>query len=183
MSFALANAGLPGSPVKQEPMTQPHSRPTSELVPAFRVATRRSPLRAVVPLLLLTGVLLVFIAWLGDWRRKHNIETLLNGQVQEYVKRTNDAGLLPLNLKPDMPLDPQSRLFEGWLTADEARVLRSSDQEVMVAWTVPLLRVLGRDERGVIYFHRKQFDVRWLPLAAFGELHAKQITQIKTAVP
>jgi hypothetical protein len=137
----------------------------------------------LIPLLLLTGVLFVFIAWLGDWRRRHNIETLLKDQVQEYVRRSSDGGLLPLNVKPELAMNPESRLFEGWLGADEARVLRSQDQEIMVAWTVPLLRVLGRDERGVIFFQKGQFDVRWLTLSAFAELREKQSARIRSIPP
>lgn len=164
-------------------MTNPHSPVHSEPIPAFRVARRRSPFRTLVPLLLLTGVLLVFIAWLGDWRRKHNIETLMNDQVQEYVRRTGDAGLLPLNVKPELSMNPESRLFDGWLSGDEARVLRSQDREIMVAWTVPLLRVLGRDERSVIFFQKGRFDVRWLSLAAFAELRDEQNARIRSAPP
>lgn len=145
---------------------------------------RRSPFRSLLGLLLLSGVLLVFIAGLGDWRRRHNIEALLTNQAQKFATRTNGAGLLPLNLKPDDPVDPKSRLFEGWLSSDEALALRNQKgAEVMVAWTAPLLRVLGRDERAVIVFRDGVFQVRWMSLSTFQEQKDRQQISGRPATP
>jgi|CXWL01.1.fsa_nt_gi hypothetical protein len=143
----------------------------------------RSPLRSLIPLLLFTAILLIFIAWLGDWRRRHNIDTLMNIQVQAYAALTTDAGLLPLNLQPSLPLDPPSRIIDAWLSPDEARTLRGADHEVMVAWTFPLVRALGRNERAVIFFNRGAYEVRWLPLPQFDALFAQHVAQIKRLAP
>jgi hypothetical protein len=139
---------------------------------------RRSPLQTLTRLLVLTIVLLIFIAWVGDWRRRHNVDTLMNTQAIAYSSLTTDAGLLPLNLQPFLPLDPASRLIEGWLSPDEARALRGVDEEVMVAWTVPLVRALGRNERAVIFFNGGKFDVRWLSPTRFDERRAQQTARI-----
>ena len=143
----------------------------------------RSLLRTLITLLLFTAVLLIFIAWLGDWRRRHNIDTQMNIQVQAYSSLTTDAGLLPLNLQPTLPLDPPSRIIDAWLSSDEARMLRGADHEVMVAWTIPLVRALGRNERAVIFFNRGTYNVRWLPLREFDALFARQIAEIKRLAP
>ncbi len=139
---------------------------------------RRSPLRVLTRLLAFTIVLLIFIAWVGDWRRRHNVDTLMNTQAAAYSSLTADAGLLPLNLQPSLPFDPASRLIEGWLSPDEARALRGADEEVMVAWTVPLVRALGSNERAVIYFKGGTFEVRWLSLTQFEGIRAKQEARI-----
>lgn len=155
----------------------------SEAIPTLSrpIAPRRSPLRTLLYLAIFTGVLLIFIAWLGDWRRRHNIEVLIMSQVQAYstLLTYSGTGLLPLNLQPSLPLDPQSRLIESWLTPDEARILRDAEHEVMVAWTVPLVRALGPNERAVIFFHRGTFELRWVPLKQFDELYARQVTKSK----
>ena len=134
----------------------------------------------VTRLLVLTIILLVFIAWVGDWRRRHNVETLMTAQASAYASLTADAGLLPLNLQPSPPLDPASRLIEGWLSPDEARVLRGVNEEVLVAWTVPLVRALGRNERAVIFFNRGKFEVRRLSLTQFNEVRAQQAARLAT---
>ena len=159
--------------------------PSTPGAPAFsRAAPReRSPLRTLILLLLFTAALLVFIAWLGDWRRRHNIDTLMNIQVQAYSSLTTDAGLLPLNLQPSLRLDPPSRILDAWLSSDEARTLRGADHEVMVSWTIPLVRALGRNERAVIFFNRGTFDVRWLPLPQFDARFARQFAEIKRLAP
>jgi len=137
----------------------------------------------LLPLLILTAVLLVFIAWLGDWRRRHNVQTLMTRQATDYASLTTDAGLLPLNLSPSLPLDPPSRIVDAWLSPDDARTLRGTDHEVMVAWTFPLVRALGRNERAVIFFHQGRFEVRWLPLRQFDAQFAKQIAKVKHLAP
>ena len=164
-------------------MTHPQSFATTDSGLNSRMPRNRSPLRTLIPLLIFTLILLIFIAWLGDWRRRHNVQTLMTGQAQAYSSLTTDAGLLPLNLQPALPLDPPSRIINAWLGPDEARMLRGADHEVMVAWTVPLVRALGRNERAVIFFRQGRFEVRWLHLREFDALFAKQIAQIKQLAP
>lgn len=158
---------------------------TNSSAPAFpRNASRsRSLLRTLISLVVFTVVLLVFIAWLGDWRRRHNIETLMSSQVQSYSSITTEAGVLPLNLKPSLPLDPPSRIIDTWLNPEEARMLRGADHEVMVAWTIPLVKALGRNERAVIFFDHGAYSVRWLPPREFDALFAKQIGELKRLGP
>lgn len=129
-------------------------------------------------LLIFTIVLLLFIAWVGDWRRRHNVDTLMNTQASAYSSLTAEADLLPLNLQPSLSLDPASRLIEGWLSPDEARILRGVSEEVMVAWTVPLVRALGRNERAIIVFNGGKFAVRWLSLNQFNENRGHQSARI-----
>jgi len=160
-------------------MTHPPSFEKNESILNSQAPHNRSPLRTLILLLLFTAALLVFIAWLGDWRRRHNIDTLMNTQVQAYSLLTTEGGLLPLNLQPTLSLDPPSRIIDAWLSSEEVRVLRGTDREVMVAWTIPLVRALGRNERAVIFFDHGKFDVRWLPLTQFDALFAEQIAQIK----
>lgn len=140
---------------------------------------RRSPIRTIINLVIFTAILLVFIAWLGDWRRRHNVDTLMRTQMEEYAARTAEGGLLPLNLQPSLPLDPASRLVDAWLSPEEVQALRSADHEVMVAWTIPLVRALGADERAVIFFQRGTFQLRWIPLKEFSTLYARQIAEAK----
>lgn len=147
------------------------------------VIRRRSPIQSLIWLVLLAAVLLVFIGWLGDWRRRHNIDTLMTGQANVYASMTTDAGALPLNLKPTLPLDPSARLIEAWVTADEARLLRGSTDEVLVTWTVPLVRALGRNERAVIVFHQGAYSVRWIPLAEFNNRYGRQVERLKKLNP
>ena len=144
---------------------------------------RRSPFRALLPLLLFTIVLLLFIAWLGDWRRQHNFHTQMSRQAADYAKLMGDAKVLPLNLNPSLPLDPARRIIDNWIAPDDARTLRDADHAVMAAWSVPLVRVLGRDERAVIFFHQGRFDVRWLDLREFDAQFARQIAKAKRLAP
>ena len=91
--------------------------------------------------------------------------------------------MLPLNLQPSLSLDPSSRIIDSWLTLDDARILRAADHEVMIAWTIPLVRALGRNERAAIFFNGGTYSVRWLPLAQFDELFAQQVAEIKRLSP
>ncbi len=145
------------------------------------VRTSRSPiLRTLVFLLLSAGALLVFIALLGDWRRERNVLASLDSYVVEYEGRVGDAGALPLNLELDVPGDPSSRLIETWLAAAQANVLRASPRPVLAAWTIPIIRVLGADGRGVIFFEQGQFRVEWVPLPRFDRLFADQASDIQS---
>ncbi len=143
------------------------------------IVRRRSPFRTLFYLAIFATTLLLFIAWLGDWRRRHNIDTLMNSQVHAYASITTDAGLLPLNLQPSLSLDPPSRIIDAWLSTDEARLLRGADHEVLVAWTIPLVRALGRNERAVIFFHRGTYSIRWLTQPRFDADFARQVAEIK----
>lgn len=155
-------------------MTEPTAIRTSSIQPV----RRRSPIETLILLTLLAAVLLVFIAWLGDWRRRHNIDALMQAQTEVYASMTTDTGLLPLNLEPTLHSDPNTRPLEAWLTPDEARVLRGTDGEIMIAWTVPLVRALGRNERAVIFFQKGKYEVRWVPLEEFTRQYARQIEEI-----
>lgn len=154
------------------------TEPTAIRMNSIQPGRRRSPIQTFILLTLLAAVLLVFIAWLGDWRRRHNIDALMQAQTEVYASMTTDAGLLPLNLEPTLHSDPNTRLLDAWLTPDEARVLRGTDGEVMIAWTVPLVRALGRNERAVIFFQNGKYDVRWVPLEEFTRHYARQIEEI-----
>ena len=158
--------GNPQASQAVSPMGRPHP-------------SRVSLFRTIIFLAIFTAVLLLFIAWLGDWRRRHNVDTLMRTQLQEYAARTADGGLLPLNLQPSLSLDPASRLIDSWLTPDEVQTLRKADHEVMVAWTIPLVRALGPNERAVIYFQRGVFELRWVPLKEFDVRYAQQVTETK----
>jgi hypothetical protein len=158
-------------------MSEPPARQI--LVNSAAVPRRRSPLQTLILLTILAAVLLVFIAWLGDWRRRHNIAELMRTQMESYMGLTTDAGLLPLNLKPPITQDAGSRLMDAWLTPDEARILRNTTDEVMVAWTVPLVRALGRRERAVIVFQTGRYDLLWLPPEDFNRRYARQVEMLQ----
>jgi len=142
--------------------------------------TKRPPLlRSVVFLLLSAGVLLIFIALLGDWRREHNILAQLESHAAAYASRMSEGGVVPLNLELSDSRDPKSRLMDAWLSPDEARILRGADRRILAAWTVPLPRVLGADGRGVIFFEHGRFNVEWVPLKLFNALLADQTSEVR----
>ena len=138
---------------------------------------RSTILRTLVFLLLSAGALLIFIALLGDWRRERNVLATLETYVLEYAERVGDGGALPLNLELDVPRDPRSRLIETWLPASQARVLRASKPPILAAWTIPIIRVLGTDGRGVIFLDLGRFRVEWVPLPRFDKLIADQTSE------
>lgn len=141
---------------------------------------QRPPLlRSVVLLLISAGALLIFIALLGDWRREHNILAQLEAHAAEYASRMSEGGVVPLNLELNISRDPKSRLMDAWLSPDEARILRGADRRILAAWTVPMLRVLGADGRGVIFFAHGRFNVEWVPLKQFDVLLAEQSAEVK----
>jgi hypothetical protein len=142
-------------------------------------AKRPPLLRSVVLLLLSAGALLIFILLLGDWRREHNILAQLEAHAAEYASRMSEGGIVPLNLELDDSRDPKSRLMDAWLSRVEAQMLRGADRRILAAWTRPMLRVLGADGRGVIFFENGRFDVEWVPLKLFDSLLADQTSAIR----
>ncbi len=136
--------------------------------------------RSVVLLLVCAGVLLVFIALLGDWRREHNIRTRLDEHAAIYAARLGEGSTLPLNLELDVPRDPKSRLIEAWISPADAALLRGRPDPVLAAWTVPIVRVLGTDGRGVIMFEGGRFESKWLTLEAFEKTLAEQSRAVST---
>lgn len=143
----------------------------------------RRILRSVVFLLISTGALLIFIAFLGDWRREHNILAQLRKYAAKYSSRMGEGGALPLNLELDVPRDPRSRLIDAWLSPNETRILRGSSRAILAAWTIRLPRLLGPNGRGVILFENGSFDVKWVPLGQFDASLAEQSAQLRLLAP
>ncbi len=134
---------------------------------------RRSIRRSVLVLAVTTAALAVFTLGLGDVRRKRNVMDQACAHVEVLQQRVTEGGRLPLNLA--LPQGPQHGVYAvSWLSREDARLLRDSQQRVIVAETTQVHQSMGRDGRMSIYFENGRFDCEWLTVEAFAERLAAQ---------
>jgi len=159
---------------------QTDAKPTGNAVEAKRRSARRrlSILRSVIVLAVATIALFVFILGQGDARRRQRAMEQAQWHANTLSKRVGESGVLPLNLEPEPAPGRQTDMLES-LSRQEARYLRQSDRRVIVAQTTPVLRVFAPAGRAVIFFQHGRFDVEWLTVAQFDELHAQQQDEIR----
>lgn len=136
---------------------------------------RKDVVRTALMLCLATAGLVAFILGLGDLRRQRNALAQLRWQALNYERRIGVGGALPLNFDPDVvPEGPRKMIKLECLDRESAARLRGSDRPIIVARTVPILRVFGRDGRAVMTFKGGKFTVGWMTLPRFDVLLAAQ---------
>jgi len=146
----------------------------------LRAVRRRSLFPKTILLLLAIVALVAFIALMGDARRSRNCLHQAELHAATLADRAAPTNVLPLNLDPSPPgsSDPTALDFD-WIAMSEARVLRGTDERVVVAWSIPVLKFFGRDGRAVIFFHQGRFEARWLTLSEFEQAQAAQAALIE----
>lgn len=154
-----------------------HNEKTTETV---RSQPRRMSINKMLIFILMGATaLIVFNGYLGDMRRKQNALAQAEIHVDRYAKRLGDAKILPLNHELDVKDEQIAKMFRmEWLSSNDARILRHTDQPVVVAQTVTLPLFLSADGRAVIFFDKGQYNIQWLTLAEFDQVHATQNTEI-----
>lgn len=126
-------------------------------------------------LLIATGVLVAFILGLGDFRRQRYSLAQLRWHANNYERRIGAGGVMPLNFDPDVPPEGRQRMIPlESLDRQAAAMLRGSDRPILVAQTVPILQVFGREGRAVMTFHKGKFAVDWMTLPSFEALQNAQ---------
>ena len=153
---------------------------TQTAAESLRPRTRRfSTSQMLVFLLLGAAALMVFNGLLGDMRRKQNALAQAKLHAQTYVKRAGESNRLPLNLEPGISdLQPAKMFRMEWLSSNEARLLRTSNQPVMVAQTVVLPFFLSADGRAVIFYNDGQFYEKWMTLTEFNQQLTRQQVEL-----
>ncbi len=136
---------------------------------------RKSVARAALLLTLATAALVAFILGLGDFRRQRNALAQMHWHASIYERRIGVGGVMPLNFEPDTAAGAERRMIPlQFLDHASAVRLRSSDKPVMVAQTIPITQVFGKDGRAVMTFKGGKFAVEWMTLAQFDALWAAQ---------
>lgn len=140
---------------------------------------RRSLGRSAAYLAMASLGLLLFILGLGDYRRQRNSLEQAKWHAAVYQRRLSDGSALPLNLEPEMPPEDAPPMIKWeFLDRDAARALRGGGEAIIAAHTAPVLQVLRRDGRAVVFFKDGRFEVRWVPLGLFETLSAAQRKRI-----
>ncbi len=132
-------------------------------------------LRSLLLLLVAASALLVFIAGVGDFRRKQNAIAQMLFHCDTYAARMGDTNTLPLNLEPDVAVTRQDTMIRVfWITRKDARVLRGQTGKIIAAYSGPIPRALAANGRAVAYFENGAFDAEWLTLDEFARRREKQ---------
>ncbi len=144
-------------------------------------ARSRTPIhRSAIVLAICTIALLAFILVQGDSRRRQRAIEQLKRQTATLLERVGENDILPLNLEPNTDPTQQSKTLRvEWLTRQDARLLRKSTGRKIVAQTIPVRQVLGREGRAVILFEKGRFDVEWMTLSEFDEQYTAQLDEIR----
>ncbi len=137
-------------------------------------------LRSLILLAVTTTALALFILGLGDLRRKHAALGKAGWYAAQLRDRVDGVTALPLNLRIEIPPGMRTRVYAvESLSPEHARLLRGSDQPVIVAQTVPIPRRFTSDGRAVVFFEAGRFDAKWLPLSRYDELAVAQLDEIR----
>ena len=148
--------------------------------PASADARRRSVHRSLALRAVAVLVLLVFIVGLGDFRRKRNALSQAERYADALRKRVGDSGIIPLNLDPEAFDElPQRSIRMEALTREDVRKLRERDGAFLIAWTVPIVQVLGRNGRAVVILDGGRHEVAWLTLDEFDVRRAEQRARLQ----
>ena len=136
---------------------------------------RKDVVRNAVVLCLATAGLVAFILGLGDFRRQRNALAQLRWHATTFERRIGAGGVLPLNFEPDVPPEGRRKMIPlEWLDREAAGKLRGSDRPIIVAQTVSILQVFGRNGRAVMTFRGGKLSVEWMTLPQFDGLYAAQ---------
>ena len=126
------------------------------------------------------GVFLLCIMLLyRDAVHRKRAMDIAGGLARTIDARASAAGILPLNLRPDVP---QARAWGGyrleWLSSNDARCLRTVDGPVIVARTVPRPLLFRADGRAVVVFEGDRCRVEWMALGDYDRRNKLQDAQI-----
>ncbi len=136
---------------------------------------RKDVVRTAAVLCLAAAGLVAFILGLGDYRRQRNSLAQLRWHATNFERRIGEGGALPLNFEPEVPPEGRQKMIPlESLDRQAAARLRGSDRPILVAQTVPILQVFGRNGRAVMTFNKGKFAVGWMTLPQFDALHAAQ---------
>jgi len=136
---------------------------------------RKALIRSLVLLIFAVAALIVFVLFLGDMRRKHVAVSQAKGYAATLRVRQGDGKALPMNLESEWPADVKARSFTfECLSREDAWHLRQSDQQLIVAWTVPIRRVIAPDGRAAVLFHQSSLAWAWLTESEFDRLFSEQ---------
>ncbi len=126
-------------------------------------------------LCLATAGVLAFIVGVGDLRRKNNALAQARQHATNFERRIGDGGALPLNFDPDVLPEGRRKMIPlESLDRQAAAKLRGNDRPILVAQTVPILQVFGRNGRAVMTFRGGKFSVEWMTLPRFDAVYAAQ---------
>jgi hypothetical protein len=141
---------------------------------------RRRFVRSVILLAICTVALLTLILASGDFRRRQRAMEQMQWHASVLTGRIGPGGHLPLNLEPDPAPGRMSGMLRiEWMPRDDARLMRDSGKRCAVAQTGPLLQVLGREGRAVLFFESGNFDAQWMTLEQFNDYFAKQQEELR----
>ncbi len=136
---------------------------------------RKDVVRTAVVLCLAAAGLVAFILGLGDYRRQRNSLAQVRWHATNFERRIGEGGALPLNFDADVPPEGRQRMIPlESLDRQAAAKLRGSDRPILVAQTVPILQVFGRNGRAVMTFNNGKFAVDWMTLPRFDTAFAAQ---------
>lgn len=152
-------------------------RTQRETHPAVLARRRSRIFRSAV--WLVVGALLLVLAILinRDVRRKAAAVKHARECAEVLSGRIGPRGTLPLNLDPRKEGDTSSP--GAWLTPisrEDARLLRQTKGEMVVAYTAPFPQLFGKPGRGVVLFSEGRCRGEWLPLTEFNRRMDKQRT-------
>ena len=136
---------------------------------------RKDVVRTAVVLCLAAAGLVAFILGLGDFRRQRNSLAQVRWHATNFERRIGEGGALPLNFDPEVPPEGRRKMIPlESLDRQAAAKLRGSDGPIIVAQTVPILKVFGRNGRAVMTFRGGKFSVEWMTLPRFDAVYAAQ---------
>lgn len=137
-------------------------------------------LKSVVVLAVATVALLGFMLALRDLRWRQRAMEQAQWHADILAERVGDAGVLPLNLgRTPTPGQTGTGLRLERLSRPEARVLRDSDQRVLVAQIIAPRLTLARDGKAVVLFEDGRFVVEWLTLSELERVRAAQREELR----
>lgn len=139
-------------------------------------ADRRHSLRRSLGWRVLAALVLIsFVCFLGDMRRRHTALTQMERYAAALSERTGDSGLIPLNLDPaDILGDTHRPIDMETLTRSQAACIRGGGDPILLAWSVPLVQVLGRNGRAVVTFQGGKVEAAWITESQFAEWRSAQ---------
>lgn len=134
-------------------------------------------------LLLLVLGSIVLVAYIGlqrDLRLKRYTLEQATWYADKLSEKLGDSHSLPLNLDVVVPAESEAQMFTmEWLSREDARILRQSQQSIIVGRANRLLRrVLTPDGLMVVTFHNGQFKGEWLSQSEYESAMQSQHNEL-----
>jgi hypothetical protein len=139
-------------------------------------AARRSAVRRSLWWRAITVVVLVvFVCFVGDYRRRHIAMSQMERYASALGAQIGTSGVVPLNVNPDDLLGADDQPIDmETLSRDQVRCLRAKNQPILIAWSVCLTQVLGRNGRATVSYESGQAVPAWVTEDRFIERRKEQ---------